>query len=99
MMFFDNALHALRNGEAVARRGWNGKGMFLYLVPSASYAPQTAIAKAVWGGKPVPYGAYIAMKTAQGNVVPWTASQTDLLAGDWVTVPPGELSKEGQTNG
>ena len=28
-------------------------------------------------------GGYIAMKTAQGNVVPWLASQTDVLAGDW----------------
>ena len=31
----------------------------------------------------VEYGAYVAMKTAQGNVVPWLASQTDLLAEDW----------------
>lgn len=29
------------------------------------------------------YGAYIAMKTAQNNVVPWLASQTDVLATDW----------------
>ena len=32
------------------------------------------------------YRAYIAMKTAQGNVVPWLASQTDMLAEDWVVV-------------
>ena len=31
----------------------------------------------------VAYGGYIAMKTAQGNVVPWLASQTDVLAEDW----------------
>ena len=31
----------------------------------------------------IPYGAYIAMKTAQNNVVPWLASQTDVLAEDW----------------
>jgi hypothetical protein len=38
-------------------------------------------------GEPlVPYGAYIAMKTAQENVVPWLPSQTDVLADDWVIV-------------
>ena len=31
----------------------------------------------------VSYGAYIAMKTAHGNVVPWLASQTDMLSEDW----------------
>ena len=34
----------------------------------------------------VEYGAYIAMKTTQGNVVPWLASQTDMLAEDWMIV-------------
>jgi hypothetical protein len=34
----------------------------------------------------VPYCAYIAMKTAQDNVVPWLASQTDMLAQDWEIV-------------
>ena len=34
----------------------------------------------------VEYGAYIAMKTAQGNVVPWLPSQTDMLAEDWILV-------------
>lgn len=86
-MTFGIALELLKNGCKVAREGWNGKGMFLYHVPAASYAPCTLIGKecATDGGK-VPYGAYIAMKTAQGNVVPWLASQTDMLAEDWVLV-------------
>lgn len=79
---FDQALIALRNGLAISRIGWNGKGMFVYLVPSAEYEASTDIAKAYFGGK-VPYGAYLAMKTAQGNVVPWLASQRDILADDW----------------
>ena len=58
-MNFGLALEALKQGQAIDRKGWNGRGMFLY------------------------YGAYIAMKTAQGNVVPWLASQTDVLADDW----------------
>lgn len=83
MMNFGQAVEALKQGKKVARKGWNGKGMFLYYVPSASYPPSTDIAKEAFGGQDVPYGAYIAMKTAQGNVVPWLASQTDVLAEDW----------------
>ena len=57
--------------------------MFLYYVPANSYPAVTEIAKETFPDGMVPYGAYIAMKTAQDNVVPWLASQTDLLAEDW----------------
>lgn len=85
-MNFGQAIEALKQRKKVARKGWNGKGMFLYYVPSASYPPSTDIAKEAFGGQNVPYGAYIAMKTAQGNVVPWLASQTDVLAEDWEVI-------------
>ena len=39
-----------------------------------------------FGGKNVPYQAYVAMKTAQNVVVPWAASQSDLFAGDWFVI-------------
>ena len=83
---FGTALRFLGEGYKVARSGWNGKDMFLYYVPAASYHPCTDIAKEAFGGADVPYGAYIAMKTAQGNVVPWLASQTDMLGDDWYTI-------------
>lgn len=88
-MDFSNALKGLRAGHSVARDGWNGKGMYLYLVPENRYPPTTSAGEAIAAkhedGK-VPYGAYIAMKTAQDNVVPWLASQTDILADDWELV-------------
>lgn len=80
---FGKAIDALKAGKRVARQGWNGKGMWLYYVPANSYKAQTDAARAEFGDM-VPYGAYLAMKTAQGNVVPWLASQTDVLAEDWV---------------
>lgn len=83
MFGFDKAIVALKEGKKVARDGWNGKGMFLYYVPAAEYDASTAIAKEAFPSGRVPYGAYIAIKTAQGNVVPWLASQTDLLSSDW----------------
>ena len=82
---FGGAISLLKNGKKVCRAGWNGKGMFLYYVPANSYPAQTEAAKATFGDM-VPYGAYIAMKTAQDNVVPWLASQTDVLADDWQVV-------------
>jgi hypothetical protein len=82
---FGHAIEALKEGQRAARSGWNGKGMFLYLVPENSYPAQTEAARLHFGDM-VPYGAYIAMKTAQGNVVPWLASQTDVLADDWQVI-------------
>ncbi len=79
---FGCAIAALKAGGKVARHGWNGQNMFLYYVPAASYSASTEIARKHFGDM-VPYGAYIAMKTAQNNVVPWLASQTDMLAEDW----------------
>lgn len=83
---FGLAIHCLKAGKKVQRAGWNGKGMFLYYVPAASYPMQRNSLETMGGMFPddmVPYGAYIAMKTAQDNVVPWLASQTDVLAEDW----------------
>jgi hypothetical protein len=85
---FGVALEALKSGFAVARLGWNGKGMYLYYVPANEYPATTDIARREIG-ETVPYGAYIAMKTAQGNVVPWLASQTDVLAEDYVVYARG----------
>lgn len=84
-MTFDNILADLKLGRKVMRKGWNGKGMYIYYVPAQSYPAVTEIAKKEFGTM-VPYGAYIAMKTAQGNVVLWLASQTDILAEDWVLI-------------
>jgi hypothetical protein len=86
---FGHALVALKEGKKVARAGWNGKGIFLYYVPANSYpAGQNPLGtmKGIFPDDMVPYGAYIAMKTAQDNVVPWLASQTDVLADDWQIV-------------
>lgn len=84
-MTFGGALEDLKNGLMVSRTGWNGKGMFLYLVPANRYKTQTDAARSVFGEE-VPYKAYIAMKTVDNDVVPWLASQTDLLANDWCCV-------------
>jgi hypothetical protein len=88
-MDFGEALYTLKNGRKVAREGWNGKGMFIYYVPEASYPAQRNTNSTMVGMFPedlVPYRAYLAMKTAQNDVVPWVASQSDMLAEDWTEV-------------
>ena len=81
---FGDALKALKAGQRVARTGWNGKGMFVYLVPPASYPVQTGAAKAHFGeGAMVPYNAYMAIKNVDETVSTWVPSVNDCLAEDW----------------
>lgn len=84
-MTFGQALMVLKQGRKVAREGWNGKSMWIYLVPAAYYPAQTDAAKAHFGAT-APYRAYLAMNTAQGDVVPWAASQSDVLENDWTII-------------
>lgn len=75
-------------GQRVARRGWNGKGMYLVLVPGSkiTIAPGRPMGKADPKriGETVEYHAHVDMWTAQGYFVPWLCSQADFLATDWV---------------
>lgn len=87
-MNFGTAVELLKRGSTVAREGWNGKTMFLFLVPGSRFAvaADRPMAKHFPVGEMVDYRSHIDMKTAQGDVVPWVASQTDVLADDWVEV-------------
>lgn len=85
---FGDAIAALKRGEKVARDGWNGKGMFLFLVQGSTFKVSRAPLLGIYPeGTEVQYHAHIDMKTAQGYVVPWLASQADMLAEDWSIVP------------
>lgn len=77
---FSFALEALKEGATVARKGWNGKGMFLRMVSGKQYDVACGIAR------DLELAPWIGMKTADGKFVPWLASQTDMLAEDWVIV-------------
>lgn len=66
---FGWAVAELKAGRKVTRTGWNGKGMYLELQRPDAHSKMTL--------------PYIFMKTAQGDLVPWLASQTDVLSEDW----------------
>ena len=87
LLDFGDALLLLKLGQKVARIGWNGKGLFVYYVPGASYPAQTGVAKAFFGELAlVPYEPYMAIKNAGGTVSTWVPSVNDCLAEDWVVV-------------
>lgn len=69
---FGWAIKQMHNGSKVARSGWNGKNMWLALQVPDEQSKMTL--------------PYIYMYTAQGDLVPWLASQTDVLATDWSVV-------------
>ncbi|MGH0053385.1 MAG: DUF2829 domain-containing protein [Sphaerochaetaceae bacterium] len=69
-------------GYKVARKGWNGKGMFVYYVPAEKFKTLTAVAKEEFGDE-VQYNPYLAIKTVQGTVSTWVPSINDVLAEDW----------------
>lgn len=81
-MNFGEAIDAMKEGYAVTRKGWNGSGMFAYYVPANTYPASTDVAKALIGEN-VQYREYLALKTAQGDVVTWSPSTSDALANDW----------------
>jgi hypothetical protein len=87
-MTFGRALEAIKLGHKASRTGWNGKGMFVYLVPAASYPAQTGAAKSHFGeGSMVPYAAYMAIKNMNETVSTWVPSVNDVLGDDWQVAP------------
>lgn len=89
---FGKAIEVLKNGKRVARAGWNGKGMYLWLLPAAKVKAEWC--REPWlknvaeenGGEIDALGS-IRMMTADNKVLTgWLASQADMLAEDWMLV-------------
>lgn len=77
-MNFGQAIEALKNGKKVARKGWNGKGMFVYY---------TEIGKSIADKDDlVHYNPYFAIKNVNDTVSTWVPSINDCLAEDWYVV-------------
>lgn len=90
-MDFGEALTQLRMGALVARRGWNGKNMFLYFVHGSAFKVNREPLLGIYPeGTVVKYLPHIDMRTTTGECVPWIASQSDILADDWVIVRPAD---------
>ncbi len=90
MSDFSAALVMVKQGLKIQRQGWNGKGM--YLVYQKGYPDgipinkNTSEATGIAEGTVCKFSPYLMMKTADAEptFVPWLASQTDILADDWM---------------
>lgn len=110
---FGEAIEAVKKGKLIARKGWNGKGMFVFMRPADELSVDMIVNKVkslpdsvkkffagecAWHPKEaatnvnpenikVKFTAYLCMYAADGSVVNgWLASQTDMLAEDWIVV-------------
>ena len=80
-MDFGQAIAALKSGKRLARKGWNGKGIYIELQRPDEHSKMT---------QPYVYIVTTGLQTDNQDtpkgVVPWLASQTDMLAEDWQEV-------------
>ena len=93
-MNFGKAIEALKEGKRVARTGWNGKNMFLFLLPAGTVPTKVihdhalrAVIESEVGGETFEALGSIRMFTADKKILTgWLASQTDMLSEDWIIV-------------
>ena len=84
-MTFGDALDALKRGERVSRKGWNGKGQYVFLAYEPDFVTDADIS--AFDQQEVLVGDMLVLKTAQDTFQPgWLASQSDMLAEDWYIV-------------
>lgn len=82
---FSQALEMLKKGNKVSRASWAGRNSFLFLVSGSQFTVNRAPLMGIYPeGTTVEYHAHIDMKTSEGYVVPFTITQPDVLANDWV---------------
>lgn len=91
-MSFGQAIEALKRGQRVARTAWNGRGMYLWLLPAAMVKAEwcrephlKAVAEAN-GGEIEALGSIRMMTAGKKVLTGWLASQTDVLSDDWEIV-------------
>lgn len=90
---FEVALVFLKSGHRLARKGWNGKGMWVYLVPGSTFeVDREPLASFLPEGVTAIYRPHIDMRAADGSFGVWLASQTDILATDWYLVNDDEIT-------
>lgn len=84
---FGMALEAMRVGKKVARAGWNGVGMFVFIVPGSHFKVNRPPLLGIYPeGTDIDYGSHVDIKAANGEIRPWVCSQSDMLCDDWYIV-------------
>ena len=85
-MNFGEALEAVKNGHAISRTGWNGRGQFVYLISAHDLQAGLKYGYGEYEGEPM-FTDVLAIRTTNNRIqVGWLASQSDMLADDWKIV-------------
>lgn len=90
---FGTAIEALKQGRRVARKGWNGKGMFIFMqvpsdidediIPKMQSLPQSVKDEFIRRGGGIRYRNQLAMVYPDNTIYGWVASPSDVLEKDW----------------
>jgi hypothetical protein len=84
---FGSALEAIKTGKRMARSGWNGKNMFVFLVPGSQFNVNRPPLLGIYpDGTPITYRPHIDIKGADGSISTWVPSIGDVMAEDWQIV-------------
>lgn len=79
---FGEAIRRLKKGEKVARKGWNGKGMFVFLHEGYDTNENNHFT----GNKHDFMNPYFCIKNVDGSISTWVPSVNDCLVDDWMVV-------------
>lgn len=87
-MNFGEALEKAKSGSKITRAGWNGKNLFVFFNPSSDIIVSAGrpLAASFPVGTKIHCREYLMMKTVNDEIVPWVASQSDLVETDWSEV-------------
>lgn len=83
-MNYSQALNLAKEGKLIARQNWNGRGMFVFLVPGSTFKVNRAPLLGIFPeGTEIKYRPHLDMKYADGTVGVWVASHSDMIENDW----------------
>lgn len=81
---FGHALEAIKQGYRLARKGWNGANMFVFLVDGSTFVVNREPLKSIFPeGTEVNYRPHIDLAAADETVGVWQPSMGDVMADDW----------------
>ena len=95
-MNFGQAIEALKEGKKVAREGWNGKGLFVFMqvpaeiseeiIPKMQSLPQSVKDEFARRGGNIHYHNQMALVNTSNQISGWAPSGSDSLSEDWIIV-------------
>jgi hypothetical protein len=95
-MDFGKALNALKEGKRVARKGWNGKGLFVFkqvpanvgiqYVPNMQSLPQSVKDEFGKRGENLNYSNQMCIVKSDNTIDSWVPSSSDVFAEDWIVL-------------